>query len=460
MGCADWDTRHHIKHKEEKPKPKKHKDEEEDWVGSVSKRRGAIISTHHEDDVVIDESCEWMQKLAKLAANPGQPELDLKMCFIGEKGAKLLAAAIEKAGRMRQMSVMQLYGNYMTSLGISIIANSLERYCSLQRLLLGWNGIDDEGASRLSTTITKINAMVELNLAHNRITNKGAKALAGALMKQPALETLDIQNNSIGIGGLLRLQQVRYQGLTIKSEHNATGAEGFKFKKAGVPRKSLKELGDDSPRESKLDIKPDSPSRKSNKRRSSTSSNASHTSAASSASSPSRSSATTPTLLSPLANKKKPSADFDASPTSPTFALDPTVQLDATPEPDIGDWRARGLPRSPGFAAAAKVGVCAAWESDASHSPSRPRTPLRSISQGGKRPLDRSASTITGPIGFAEPCGKGMTGETWPAAMNLSQLLSEAKVMGEGGPPSLWRPASQGGIRQEKKGKKGASRRT
>merc|ERR1712232_422406 len=174
--------------------------------------------------------CEWMKKISKFATNPGQLELDLKMCFIGEKGAKMLAAAIKKAGRMRQMNVLQLYGNYMTSPGIIALAESLEKYCSLQRLLLGWNGIGDEGVSRLATTVTKVSALVELNLAHNRIGNKGAKALAQALQKKPSLEKLDVQNNSIGIQGLEKLQQARYRGLTIKYENNATGAESFKLK--------------------------------------------------------------------------------------------------------------------------------------------------------------------------------------------------------------------------------------
>merc|ERR1711971_746564 len=121
---ADWKTRHHVKQKEDKPKPKKHK-EVLAWVGKVSNRRGAILLNNEDDsDIVFDDSIEWQRKLGKFAADTGQLELDLKMCFIGEKGAKMLADAIRKAGKMRQVKVMQLYGNYMTSPGISALADA------------------------------------------------------------------------------------------------------------------------------------------------------------------------------------------------------------------------------------------------------------------------------------------------------------------------------------------------
>ncbi len=81
------------------------------------------------------------------------------------------------------------------------LAAALETNTALKYLLLGSNGIGDEGAERLAVALETNKTLTRLDFWHNDIGDDGAKALAVALEKNTALKDLNLETNNIGVEG-------------------------------------------------------------------------------------------------------------------------------------------------------------------------------------------------------------------------------------------------------------------
>ena len=140
-------------------------------------------------------------------ATPTLEELDLSENAINSKGAEVILTAFKRNpqcvltvlnlsqneiwdmddGSFLKMNTtlkeLNMDGNFLHDEGVTQIANSItaNRGTVLEKLLVGWNGVSDDGATALSKMIEKNQTLQVLGLAENDITNNGARAILSAL---------------------------------------------------------------------------------------------------------------------------------------------------------------------------------------------------------------------------------------------------------------------------------------
>lgn len=120
--------------------------------------------------------------------NAGLRELELDDVEMGNRGAKTLAAALEKNRTVRSLSVRRIG---VDDSGAAHFAEMLWRNSTLRELDLGSNPIADGGASALATALRKNSSLAKLALDRSAIRDSGVEALASAMASDaPALTTL------------------------------------------------------------------------------------------------------------------------------------------------------------------------------------------------------------------------------------------------------------------------------
>lgn len=190
----------------------------DEFEGGRRGRRNAIANTmsHYLTEMKLEEmDLQAFPKIAAFAEDVNQADLDLQFNCVGKLVAQVLAYAMGKPGASaspplpadRKMRMLNLESNYMCSIGILRLLPAIETHCSLQCLLLAWNGISDRGATRLATLVRRSPALTYLDVSHNRIGDEGAERFYMALTRAAATEegivlrTLNLKSNAIGQKG-------------------------------------------------------------------------------------------------------------------------------------------------------------------------------------------------------------------------------------------------------------------
>eukprot|EP00929_Paragymnodinium_shiwhaense_P037988 TRINITY_DN20142_c0_g1_i1.p1 TRINITY_DN20142_c0_g1~~TRINITY_DN20142_c0_g1_i1.p1 ORF type:complete len:1229 (+),score=316.37 TRINITY_DN20142_c0_g1_i1:245-3931(+) len=150
--------------------------------------------------------------VCKFAEDAEATDLSIKSDFIGYYGAQIVALAIKAPSEKRKMKCLDLTQGYMGSRGLFKLMNVIDTHCTVERLILSWNGIGDSGAQRIADSIRRIPQLTSVDLSSNRICDAGAEALAYALMKRlstkgTSFASLDLRHNAIGVAGINHLME-------------------------------------------------------------------------------------------------------------------------------------------------------------------------------------------------------------------------------------------------------------
>ena len=150
---------------------------------------------------------------ATLLALTGLTSLDLSGNYIGEAGAKAIAA------KLTGLTALDLSGNKIGEAGAQAIAAKLTGLTSLD---LSGNKIGEEGAKAIAASLT---GLASLNLSENRIGAAGAEAIAAKLT---SLASLDLALNNIGDAGAKAIAASLTGLASLDLWGNHIGAEGAK----------------------------------------------------------------------------------------------------------------------------------------------------------------------------------------------------------------------------------------
>jgi Ran GTPase-activating protein (RanGAP) involved in mRNA processing and transport len=127
---------------------------------------------------------------------------------LGPEGAFHLGNVLKHNYTLRDL---RLEGNEIGDAGALLIAEGLTENeisannTTLERLDLGWNGIERDGATGLAEALRENNKLTHVNLTGNRIGSEGAQALAEALPYNLTLHELILTNNHIENSGAFAL---------------------------------------------------------------------------------------------------------------------------------------------------------------------------------------------------------------------------------------------------------------
>ena len=124
--------------------------------------------------------------------------LNLGVNDIGDEGVKLLSNAL--VNNNCKVSSLDLAQNNITDEGVKLLSNALvNNNCKVSSLNLGFNNITDEGVKLLSNALVNNNCKVSgLNLAANNITDESVKLLSNALVNNNCkVSSLNLGFNNI-----------------------------------------------------------------------------------------------------------------------------------------------------------------------------------------------------------------------------------------------------------------------
>ena len=121
-------------------------------------------------------------------------EINLEENKIGEKGIKALS---EKVFGKISLNKLNLSHNLIDEEGAKYLGKSLENASNLQNLILNSNKIMDNGCIYIANGLEKNDSLIELSLDYNKITNIGINALSKILIKKESLMCLSLSTNGI-----------------------------------------------------------------------------------------------------------------------------------------------------------------------------------------------------------------------------------------------------------------------
>jgi Ran GTPase-activating protein (RanGAP) involved in mRNA processing and transport len=126
---------------------------------------------------------------------------------------------VEHAIIKKQCTGLELWGNEITSQGVSILANVLHNNTTLKELRLSDNHVSDSGIQHLAR-ILSINSsnLKGLDLDSNSITDEGAQYLSEMLKMNSRLTYLRLSKNKIGNQGVQLLANALAQHSTSLKE--------------------------------------------------------------------------------------------------------------------------------------------------------------------------------------------------------------------------------------------------
>ena len=117
---------------------------------------------------------------------------------IGPSGAAALAAALPNASALH---TLDLQDNVVGSTGARAFATALsiaaEAPPALKTLMLGWNGIGDEGVAHLAGVLVQNGPLKVLDLSKNRLSAEAGEALVDALETNHVLSAVSLVGNEI-----------------------------------------------------------------------------------------------------------------------------------------------------------------------------------------------------------------------------------------------------------------------
>jgi len=143
-------------------------------------------------------------------------KVDLIGAQIGDHGANMLAASLQKNKNTTVKSLVLWYNN-IGPVGSKMLVDSLAlKYCTVQRLDLAYNHIGDAGAEAIGSFLRNNQTLTRLNLRQNKITKLGAKNIAENLEQNSCLKSLVMHGNQIEPEGLKAFAKL------LKSPHCCT----------------------------------------------------------------------------------------------------------------------------------------------------------------------------------------------------------------------------------------------
>ncbi|CAF2220004.1 unnamed protein product [Rotaria magnacalcarata] len=135
-----------------------------------------------------------------------EPKLhvDLSYCYLIDQDISMIVSQIIVA---KKCTELWLYGNKITSKGVSILAKSLINNSTLQSLDLSFNQIYDVGVFELTRALSsnQKSSLMFLYLSKNGIGNDGASYLSEMLKTNQSLKELWLSNNEVGNEGVKKL---------------------------------------------------------------------------------------------------------------------------------------------------------------------------------------------------------------------------------------------------------------
>ncbi|CAF3426633.1 unnamed protein product [Rotaria socialis] len=138
--------------------------------------------------------------------NRFEPKLhvDLSYCSLIDQDISMIVSQIVVA---KKCTELWLYGNKITSKGVSILAKSLINNSTLQSLDLSFNQIYDVGVFELTQalSVNQKSSLRFLYLSKNGIANDGASYLSEMLKTNRSLKELWLSNNEVGDEGVKKL---------------------------------------------------------------------------------------------------------------------------------------------------------------------------------------------------------------------------------------------------------------
>lgn len=155
------------------------------------------ISRPLQPSMVMDEATSHFARA--LAVNTTLVELHLAKSGIRDHGLQLLVEELYFAGPASQLQVLGLQGNQIRlsdAESVSALGRLLSSEgCRVNTLLLGSNGLKDEGALKLAEVVETSRNLRKLDVGFNGISSRGLCALARSVSSHPTLEEAMLWGN-------------------------------------------------------------------------------------------------------------------------------------------------------------------------------------------------------------------------------------------------------------------------
>ncbi|MDJ1506591.1 hypothetical protein [Xanthocytophaga agilis] len=180
-----------------------------DGIGNGGAEKVAQLIGHNENLETIYLGCnlienEGTEKLAQaLITNTSVRGLWLKRNPIGEQGAYHIANVLKQN---RHLRTLDLVNTQIGTAGLKAICEVLAtQNQTLERLYLGGNQINAEGASYLAEVLRQNKTLKALLLSVNELGDKGGTILAEALADNTTLEELGLASCGLGENAMVTL---------------------------------------------------------------------------------------------------------------------------------------------------------------------------------------------------------------------------------------------------------------
>ncbi|WP_372364657.1 ribonuclease inhibitor [Candidatus Uabimicrobium sp. HlEnr_7] len=128
--------------------------------------------------------------------------LDLCKQNIGAEGCKLVCTALENNTFIKNI---MLGANGILNEGATALTELIEKNHKIKVAYLGCNGISEKGIKNLCEVLEKTDHLEALWLKRNPIGYKGAEYLTQMLKTNTSLRVLDVENTQLGEEGLMRI---------------------------------------------------------------------------------------------------------------------------------------------------------------------------------------------------------------------------------------------------------------
>lgn len=135
--------------------------------------------------------------------------LDLCKQHVGPVGMKIVSDALE---RNTHVTSLLLGANGIGNDGAATLAELLEKNLSIENLYLGCNRIDERGLDPLVSTLEHTDSLRGLWLKRNPLGDSGVQILARFLSRTQRLRTLDLVNTQLTVDGIQCLADVLSDG--------------------------------------------------------------------------------------------------------------------------------------------------------------------------------------------------------------------------------------------------------
>ena len=162
---------------------------------------------------------DWWNPLAETSVHipPVCTELFLQEVFLGCRGARALAVALQSHRKLR---VLDLHENNIGHSGGKALGEALISHPSLWALFLHHNAIGPPGAAALASALASPDCHLKaLHLNINYLGDDGVVALSRGLAAATSLELLDLSYNSFGPRGAEALGEALQSNSGLKALH-------------------------------------------------------------------------------------------------------------------------------------------------------------------------------------------------------------------------------------------------